>query len=212
MNQQKPYRGLLLDVLGVLTTDIFAAVGSYCERLGLPRESFFEAIALHPYGRQLYHDVERGEVSQVDFEQGIASVLGVESKGLIQGLLANTKPNPPILEAARDLRGEGVKVGVVTNSWGTEPHNFYEAYELTARFDAVVISSDVGFRKPDPPIYALAAERLHVAPSACVYVDDIDENLPPAESIGMAVIHHVDNETTLQELERLFSIRLREAK
>ena len=70
-------------------------------------------------------------------------------------------------------------------------------------FDGVVISGEEGFRKPDPRMYALGARRVGVEPRECVFVDDLAFNLPPAEELGMAVVHHVDAPTTLAELERL---------
>jgi putative hydrolase of the HAD superfamily len=47
----------------------------------------------------------------------------------------------------------------------------------------VVISSQVGLRKPDPAIYRLAAEKLAVPPERIVFVDDIAANLQPASKI-----------------------------
>ena len=58
------YEGLLLDFGGVVTTDFFAALGAHCERLGLPHDSFRNLVTADPQGRQLYHQVERGELSQ----------------------------------------------------------------------------------------------------------------------------------------------------
>jgi putative hydrolase of the HAD superfamily len=203
------YRGLLLDMGGVLTTDFFAAIGAHCRRLGLPPDRFREVVTRHPLGRQLYRQIERGEISQTTFECGIADLLGVDSHGLLRGLLADAQPNAAMIEAVQRARGAGVRTGVITNSWGTEPFNPYESYDLDKRFDAVVISGEVGLSKPDPAIYKLAASRLGLPASACVFVDDIADNLPPAHALGMATVHHVDNSTTLDQLERLLGIPLR---
>ncbi len=53
-----------------------------------------------------------------------------------------------------------------------------------------MISSEVGLRKPDPAVYALAAERLGLPPDACVFVDDLGGNLKPARALGMATVLH----------------------
>lgn len=202
------YMGLLLDVGGVLTTDFFAAIGAHCERLGLPPSRFVEVVTTDPIGRQLYHQIERGEISQPEFERGLAERLGVASDGLLRGLLRDAEPNVPLLTAVQQARHASIPVGVISNSWGTDPYNPYEEYKLAEQFDAAVISGEVGLRKPDPAIYELAAQRLGLPASACVYVDDIDRNLPPARALGMATIHHVDNARTLDELERLLGIDL----
>jgi putative hydrolase of the HAD superfamily len=192
----------------VLTTDFFAAVGAHCERLGLPRDRFREVVTTDPVGRLLYHQIERGEITQATFEDGLAERLGVERNGLLEGLLADAQPNVAIIDAAKRARQAGVRTGVITNSWGTEPYNPYEDFDLHRRFDAVIISGEVRLRKPESAIYALAAERLGLPPAACVFVDDVELNLPPARALGMATIHHVDNATTLHQLERLLRIPL----
>ena len=52
-------------------------------------------------------------------------------------------------------------------------------------FDSIVCSADVGIAKPEPRIYALAAERLGLPPSACVFVDDLESNVEAARDAGM---------------------------
>jgi putative hydrolase of the HAD superfamily len=200
------YEGLLLDFGGVVTTDFFAALGAHCERLGLPHDSFRNLVTIDPEGRELYHQVERGELSQPDFEQKIAQLLGVPPTGLIQGLLADLRPEPLIAEAVVRARRAGIRVGVITNSWGTAPYDPYAAYQLDQRFDAVVISSQAGLRKPELAIYRLAAHELAVPTERIVFVDDIAANLQPAHELGMAVIHHVEPGTTVGELERLLGL------
>ena len=94
-----------------------------------------------------------------------------------------------------------MRTGLISNSWGT---GIYEPRMLSELFDAVVISGDVGLHKPQPEIYALGAERLGVAPEACVFVDDLRENVAGAKAVGMTAILHRDTEATVAELRRLF--------
>jgi putative hydrolase of the HAD superfamily len=209
-SDEQPYKGLLLDIGGVLTTDFFAAIGAHCQRLGLPHDRFREVVTVDPVGRRLYRQIERGEITQESFELGIAECLGVESHGLLKGFLADARPNHVIIKAAERARMAGVRTGVITNSWGTKPYNPYERYRLRERFDAVLISGELGMRKPEPAIYELAAKRLGLPPAACIFIDDIESNLQPARDLGMATIHHVDNSATLDALERLLSIPLRD--
>jgi len=206
--QDQSYAGLLLDMGGVLTTDFFAAIDSHCARLGLPPGRFLAVVTADPVGRQLYHQIERGEISQTAFERGLAERLGVESDGLLRGLLADARPNSELIQAALQARHAGIRVGVISNSWGTEPYNPYEDYSLSDWFDAVVISGEVGLRKPEPAIYELAAAKLGLPTHRCVFVDDIDKNLPAAQALGMATVHHVENARTIRELERLLGTPL----
>jgi putative hydrolase of the HAD superfamily len=114
------HEGLLLDFGGVVTTDFFAALGAHCERLGLPHDSFRNLVTADPEGRQLYHQVERGELSQPEFEQRIAQLLRVKPTGLIRGLLADLRPEPLMAEAVERARMAGIHVGVITTP-GEQP-------------------------------------------------------------------------------------------
>jgi len=75
-------------------------------------------------------------------------------------------------------------------------------------FDATVISGDVGLHKPQPEIYELGAERIGVPPAACVFVDDLRENVAGAESVGMTAVLHRDPAATIAALEELLGLRL----
>jgi putative hydrolase of the HAD superfamily len=99
-----------------------------------------------------------------------------------------------------------VRTGLVSNSWGEEGYDRTRFGEL---FDALVISGEIGIRKPAPEIYALATERLGVGPECCVFVDDLPGNLKPAAAIGMATVLHRDAASTIPELEALLGISLR---
>jgi FMN phosphatase YigB (HAD superfamily) len=57
-------------------------------------------------------------------------------------------------------------------------------------------------------MYTLGAERIALAPHACVYVDDLAFNLTPAAELGMAVVHHVNPQDTIAELTRLLGVEL----
>jgi putative hydrolase of the HAD superfamily len=48
-----------------------------------------------------------------------------------------------------------------------------------------VVSADVGLAKPDPAIFRLAADRLHVAPDACLMIDDQPQHVRGAQAAGM---------------------------
>jgi putative hydrolase of the HAD superfamily len=74
--------------------------------------------------------------------------------------------------------------------------------EVFSQFDHVIESSKAGLRKPDPRIYQMMCEALGVAPSACVYLDDLGINLKPAREMGMATIKVVSEEQLLADLSK----------
>ncbi|MBI1371262.1 MAG: HAD-IA family hydrolase [Phycisphaera sp.] len=59
---------------------------------------------------------------------------------------------------------------------------------LTSRFHAMVTADDVEHSKPDPQSYALAAERLGVAPGECLAIEDTPTGLQSARHAGLMTL------------------------
>ncbi|HEX3905761.1 MAG TPA: HAD family hydrolase [Polyangia bacterium] len=76
-----------------------------------------------------------------------------------------------VRQALERLRAAGFQLAVVSNSEGTIEQMLVEI-ELRDLFATVVDSSVVGFTKPDPRIFAIALERLGVAPGDALMVGD----------------------------------------
>jgi beta-phosphoglucomutase-like phosphatase (HAD superfamily) len=55
-------------------------------------------------------------------------------------------------------------------------------------FAAVVNGEDVGRKKPDPEVYAIALEQIGVAPSAAVAIEDSPDGVLAAARAGIAVV------------------------
>ena len=73
----------------------------------------------------------------------------------------------------------------------------------------MLISGEVGIRKQDPAIYALAAERLGLPAESIVFVDDLPPNVRAATAAGMVGVLHAEAEATVAELEGLLGMSLR---
>ena len=82
-----------------------------------------------------------------------------------------TRPPSDAHATLATLSRRGLRLGVVSNSNGTV-RALLDAAGLGASLECVIDSAVVGVEKPDPRIFAMAAERLALPPSACVYVGD----------------------------------------
>ncbi|HYU59841.1 MAG TPA: HAD family phosphatase [Solirubrobacterales bacterium] len=197
-------RGLLLDFGGVLTTNIWESFDAFCEAEGLPEGTVRRLFRDDPEALADLRMLETGELTEADFASRFGRRLGIEeTDGLIERLFAALRPEHGVIGAVRSLRGAGVKTGLISNSWGT---GIYDPRLLEELFDAVVISGEVGLHKPQPEIFRLGAERLGIEPEACVFVDDLRENVVGAEAVGMTAILHRDPAATVARLEELFGV------
>jgi FMN phosphatase YigB (HAD superfamily) len=70
------------------------------------------------------------------------------------------------------VRDRGLKAGIVSNS-GPGAREAERHYGFEAITDDLVYSHEVGLRKPDPAIFALATSRLGVEPGEVVFLDDV---------------------------------------
>ncbi|XVV02971.1 HAD-IA family hydrolase [Actinosynnema sp. CA-248983] len=115
-------------------------------------------------------------------------------------------PEPPLLAAARTAKRHGVRTAILSNADGlwAPPIAWQDV------FDVVVTSGEVGFAKPDRRIYLVVAERLGLAPSHCVFVDDLAVNVRGAAAVGMVGVHHRSVNATVEELEVLLDLQLQD--
>jgi epoxide hydrolase-like predicted phosphatase len=76
-------------------------------------------------------------------------------------------------------------------------------YGIISLFDDIINSARVGLAKPDPRIFALAAERLGVAPGECVFIDDLARNVQAAADADMHAVHYTSYPQLLDDLRGL---------
>jgi glucose-1-phosphatase len=63
--------------------------------------------------------------------------------------------------------------------------------ETLAHFDALVLSHEVGHRKPAPAIYAHCHRLADCPPSQCLFIDDLPENIESARACGWhGIVYH----------------------
>lgn len=210
-------RGLIVDWGGVLTTSLGDTFQRWAAEDGIDYPHYRSVMAelLGPVagleaGINPIHALERGEMEVADFEVELAARLRrvdggvVVADGLISRMFDRFSHAPDMNGLVRRARQRGIKTALLSNSWG----NAYPRAGWSEMFDEVVISGEVGMRKPEPEIYLHASRLLALAPETCVFVDDLPINVRAAVELGMVGVHHTDYERTRAELEGLFDIPL----
>jgi len=90
--------------------------------------------------------------------------------------------------ALRDLRGRGLRLGVVSN-WDTRLRRISAGLGLDRLVDFLVISAEAGVRKPDPRIFEEALRRAGVRPEEALHVGDLpDEDVEGARRAGVRAV------------------------
>jgi putative hydrolase of the HAD superfamily/hydrolase len=214
-------RGLLVDWGGVLTSGLEDALRRWAELDGFDFDSYVQAVmawlpaetpaeAAAEAELNPIHALERGQLAVPDFERKLASILvrhdgtPVPAEGLIERMFAHFEHQPAMGSLVRRARQHGIRTALLSNSWG----NTYPRDTWDGMFDDIVISGEVGLRKPEPEIFLLAARRLDLKPEECVFIDDLALNVEGANALGMTGILHTSYDETRRALESLFGVDL----
>ncbi len=164
------------------------------------------------------HDWHRLETGEIELDEYLAGVVERAPAVLgrpidLEAYRAFTRDMPlgihwPVVHRIRRLRTDGLKVALLTNNVKEFGSAWRATFPVDELFEAVVDSSEVGMRKPDRRIYALTCERLAVAPSAAVFVDDNRDNVEAARAVGMDAVHFGDDPLVgLAELDTILERR-----
>jgi putative hydrolase of the HAD superfamily len=71
---------------------------------------------------------------------------------------------------------------------------FVEKNGISQYFQFILMSSQIGVRKPDSRIFHMAAEKLGVLPGECAYVGDtISRDVRGVRNAGLAMMIKIDN-------------------
>jgi HAD superfamily hydrolase (TIGR01509 family) len=88
-------------------------------------------------------------------------------------IASRLQPSPDLIAALHDLAAR-IRIGVITNGGSKAQRLKLEAAGFNHVFppNLVFVSADLGIAKPDPALFLLAARRLGVPPSHCLYIGD----------------------------------------
>lgn len=212
-------RAVWTDYGGVLTPPVDHTMTIFCRRIGAPKKAFYAAMrtvaetygtgdVMEPLDTPLVS--ERGWAAQM--EEALRRDHGVEADLTDFGdkWFTDRETNERWLARLRRLRAAGLFVGLLSNmvpSWDRRWRRLVPPDDL---FDEVVLSFQVGHRKPGRRIFELAAARAGVAPAGCLLLDDLAANCEGAEAAGWRAIHFTDTEAAIARLDRLLPPACRE--
>jgi FMN phosphatase YigB (HAD superfamily) len=211
-------RGVITDWGGVMTNPIAETVFAWLEADGIDRDSY--VTVMRQWVAQAYetdhevnpiHALERGEASPAEFERELASRLvlvdggPVPGDGLLVRMFAGSRMDAAMVDLFRRLHSGGVPTGLLSNSWGggDYPRDLFPEI-----FDAVVISGEVGMRKPEPQIFLHAAQLLGLEPQQCIFIDDLEANVTAAEETGFTGVLHRGAAATAERVSELLDLPL----
>ena len=206
-----PIRAVLLDFGGVFTASPFGAFTRAAAELDTTPERVL-GLVFGPYDRDTdhpWHRLERGELPLAAARDAIielarADGLTLDPLKILVGMLSGGGVREPVVGLTRRLRAAGLRTALVTNNAREFGVGWRAMLPLDELFDAVIDSSEVGVRKPNPAIFDLALKAVGgVDPRHAVFLDDFSGNVEAARRLGLhALLVEDDPAAALAELER----------
>jgi FMN phosphatase YigB (HAD superfamily) len=96
------------------------------------------------------------------------------------------------------------RTAILSNAW-PGARQFFKSLPDLSVFETLVISAEEGVAKPAMEIYRRTLERVGVTAAQTMFVDDMEENVVAARSLGMASVVFENTEQTLTAVHQWLS-------
>ncbi|GAB1643578.1 HAD family hydrolase [Krasilnikovia sp. MM14-A1259] len=203
-------RAVWTDFGGVLTPPVAQTLERFCADARVPVEEFQRAMRavaqdcgvadpMAPLDTPLLDQ----RAWEVRMERELAGAgVPADLSDFPQRWFADRAINDTWVATLRRLRAAGVFVGLLSNmppAWD----RYWRDMVAPELFADLVLSFEVGVRKPEPAIFAVAGDRAAVPPQQCVLVDDLPANCAAARSAGWQAVCFSDTTTVNAALAEL---------
>jgi len=166
------------------------------EKVKMPLDSYLEAIETN------FALAIEGRISETEVVNVLSQKLKVSDRELrkifVNAYKRNFKQNINLLKKAFELKKLGYKIGILSDQWYLSkqaliPNKIYK------KFDELIISCEVGFRKPSPEIFKIALKKLKLKPKEVLFIDNQTWNLKAARKLGIKTLIFIDNKQIFNE-------------
>lgn len=189
-------QAVVFDFAGVLVGSLSAYQNRWervARRVGLADGGELERF-LHPSERGQGHSQPRWA------ERMAALNVPPEQWGdLYQQLFDSWATDPECLEVVEALDTRGVRLALLSNGEGTAA-GLMQHYPFLARFEAILLSGEMGVGKPAQAAFHAVEQRLALTPQHLLFVDDARHNVAAARRFGWQAHVYEDVPTLRAEL------------
>ena len=153
-------------------------------------------------------DYDRGALDGDAYWKRVADDAGTqfskETRKLLQAadLELWTEMNEPMLLWVQKLHTAGIRTGILSNMGDMMARGLCSKLDWIGDFHHTVWSYALKMRKPEPAIYAAAANGLGLPAGEILFLDDKEENVRAAEEFGMQGLVYSTHADFQQQMQR----------
>ena len=197
-------KNIIFDIGNVLTVfgweDYFSSFGF--------SEDILKRLAKATVLSENWQEYDRGKMSDEEILNSfIENDPGIEKElrqifQSVKGMVTREEFAIPWLQS---LKESGYHVYYLSNFSHIAHVDCAEALDFLPIMDGGILSYQDQLIKPQPEIYELLLSRYHLNPEECVFLDDTERNLFPAQALGMKTILVKNHEQAVRDLGMLLS-------
>ncbi len=178
---------VVFDWGGVLMrTEDYTPRFSWDDKLGLARGS----VELVVHGSAAWRLAQQGKITLDAYWDRVGGELNLTPDQLSRlrvDFYSGDRLDRSLVDLIRKMRKRGLLVGLLSN-YTVDLAEIVTGVGLGGLFDAQMISAEIGIVKPDPAAYEAVLAELSVEPRDAFFVDDFDENVKSAQSLGISAV------------------------
>ena len=156
--------------------------------------------------KKAFDDYQLGTLTKEDLHY-IASQKYPRAASVVPKLISLITPclkeNKEVLNLARKLHNDGIKVVLLSNSI-PETQAKIETSDMFEYFDGFVLSHHLGMIKPSTDIYNFTCETYGLNPEDTIMIDDTKENLVGAKKANLKALHCDKPQNVVKKLTEMF--------
>ena len=170
------------------------------KKLGINLDQYFDSIDT------AYASSIEGKISEKEAIKTMSRNLKITPRKLTKLYLTAYKKyfvlNKKFLQFVSSLRKKGYKIAILSDQWLLSKKAlvipvFYKI------FNTVVVSCDVGLRKPNLKVYMLTLKRLKLNPKEVIFIDNQKWNITPAREIGMKTVLFKNTKQAIRDVNKI---------
>ncbi len=191
----RPIEAIIFDFFGVIITDALSAL---CNELVETDPAAVQEL------RSLIHAANKGVIDPTESSERAAQTLGLTLDEYRARIRDGETVDRKLLAYIKDLRRD-YKTALLSNITKSGLERRFPNNALNEYFDEIVVSSDIGYAKPEIEAYQIAAERLGLPMEACVFLDDREGYCEAAQAVGMQAIVYESLPQAKHELQQILT-------
>jgi epoxide hydrolase-like predicted phosphatase len=156
--------------------------------------------------KEIYFKSSIGEVSKEETLNSLSRVLNISIDKVnktVQGAYKkNTIDNKILIKFILKLKNKGYKQGILSIQWSINKEILISK-KYYSLFNESVISCIDKVKKPTPEAFQLILKKMNAIPEQTIFIDDKQENLDAAKSLGINTVLFTNNQELKKEFVKL---------